>query len=449
MTFRQRLTVASAAAVAVAIAVASVVAWFVVRGQLRGQVDEALQTRALLISRIPLRTDPDELALPPPLIGQRAVYLQVMTPNGEVVRIGEGPRIPLPAANVGEPSLGDLTVAGTHYRVYSEGLPGGFALSLALPLTEVDDALKRLAVFLVLVTGGGIALAVALGRGVTSAAVVPVTRLTEAAERVTETGDLSLRIDAQGSRDDELGRLATSFNEMLGALETSVAAQRQLVADASHELRTPITSIRTNMEVLARGTELDPAERGRLLEDVNEQLEELTSIVNDLVELARNGEPDLAMVDVRLDEVAIDAVRRAERRSPDARFVVDAAPSVVLGDPERLSRAIGNLLENAVKWSSPGGAIDVTVRDGAVTVRDHGSGFASEDLPHVFDRFYRSAAARSTPGSGLGLAIVRQVAEAHGGRAVAENAPGGGAVVRLELSPNSSGPLTMGSSAGD
>ena len=435
MTFRQRLTVASAAAVAVAIAVASVVAWFVVRGQLRGQVDEALQTRALLISRIPIQTDPDELALPPPLIGQRAVYLQVVTPNGEVVRIGEGPRIALPAASFGEPSLNDLTVAGTHYRVYSEGLPGGFALSLALPLTEVDDALKRLAVLLVLVTGGGIALAVALGRGVTSAAVVPVTRLTEAAERVTETGNLSLRIDAQGSRDDELGRLATSFNEMLGALETSVAAQRQLVADASHELRTPITSIRTNMEVLARGTELDPAERGRLLEDVNEQLAELTSIVNDLVELARNGEPDLAMVDVRLDEVAIDAVRRAERRSrsPDARFVVDAVPSVVRGDPERLSRAIGNLLENAVKWSSAGGAVDVTVRDGAVTVRDHGSGFASEDLPHVFDRFYRSAAARSTPGSGLGLAIVRQIVEAHGGRATAENAPDGGAVVRLEL----------------
>ena len=433
MTFRQRLTVASAVAVAVAIAVASVVAWFVVRGQLRGQVDEALQTRALLISRIPIQTDPDELALPPPLIGQRAVYLQVVTPNGEVVRIGEGPRIPLPPASFGEPSLSDLTVAGTHYRVYSEGLRGGFALSLALPLTEVDDALKRLALLLVLVTGGGIALAVALGRGVTSAAVVPVTRLTEAAERVTETGDLSLRIDAQGSRDDELGRLATSFNEMLGALETSVAAQRQLVADASHELRTPITSIRTNMEVLARGTELDPPERGRLLEDVNEQLEELTSIVNDLVELARNGEPDLAMVDVRLDEVAIDAVRRAERRPPDVRFVVDATASVVRGDPERLSRAIGNLLENAVKWSPAGRAVEVTVRDGAVIVRDHGSGFASEDLPHVFDRFYRSAAARSTPGSGLGLAIVRQIVEAHGGRATAENAPDGGAVVRLEL----------------
>jgi two-component system, OmpR family, sensor histidine kinase MprB len=433
MTFRQRLTVASAVAVAVAIAAASVVAWFVVRAQLRGQVDEALRSRALLISRIPFRSDLDELPVPPPVIGQRAVYLQVMTPNGEMVQIGEGPRIALPAPDFGGPSLRDLTVGGTHYRVYSEGLPGGFELSLALPLTDVDDALKRLALLLVFVTGGGIALAVALGRGVTSAAVVPVARLTEAAERVTETGDLSLRIDAPGSRDDELGRLATSFNEMLGALETSVAAQRQLVADASHELRTPITSIRTNMEVLAGGAELDAEERRRLIDDVNGQLEELTSIVNDLVELARNGEPDLAMVDVRLDEVAIGAVRRVERGSPEVRLVVDAAPTVVRGDPERLSRAIGNLLENAAKWSPANGAIEVTVGDGAVTVRDHGPGFAPEDLPHVFDRFYRSAAARSTPGSGLGLAIVRQIVEAHGGRATAENALDGGAVVRLEL----------------
>jgi two-component system sensor histidine kinase MprB len=433
MTFRQRLTVASAVAVAVAIAVASVVSWVIVRGQLRGQVDEALESRALLITRIRFPADLDELPVPPPVIGQRAVYLQVVTPNGQVIRISDGPRIALPAPDVAEPSLRDLTVSGTHYRVYSDGLPGGFKLSLALPLTEVDDALKRLALLLVFVTGGGIALAVALGRGVTSAAVVPVARLSEAAERVTETGDLSLRIDLPGSRDDELGRLATSFNEMLGALETSVASQRQLVADASHELRTPITSIRTNMEVLAGGAELAPADRRRLLDDVNEQLEELTSIVNDLVELARNGEPDLAMVDVRLDEVAIAAVRRAERRSPDVRLVVDAAPTVVRGDPERLSRAVGNLLDNATKWSQAGGTIDVTVGDGAVTVRDYGPGFAPEDLPHVFDRFYRSAAARSTPGSGLGLAIVRQIVEAHGGRATAENAPDGGAVVRLEL----------------
>jgi two-component system, OmpR family, sensor histidine kinase MprB len=185
--------------------------------------------------------------------------------------------------------------------------------------------------------------------------------------------------------------------------------------------------------VLAGGAELDAEERRRLIDDVNGQLEELTSIVNDLVELARNGEPDLAMVDVRLDEVAIGAVRRVERGSPEVRLVVDAAPTVVRGDPERLSRAIGNLLENAAKWSPANGAIEVTVGDGAVTVRDHGPGFAPEDLPHVFDRFYRSAAARSTPGSGLGLAIVRQIVEAHGGRATAENALDGGAVVRLEL----------------
>jgi two-component system sensor histidine kinase MprB len=302
-----------------------------------------------------------------------------------------------------------------------------------LPLTEIDDSLRHLALILLALTAGGIALAVALGWGVTAAAAAPVARLTAAAERVTETGDLSLRIEEAASADDELGRLAGSFNAMLGALELSVTSQRRLVADASHELRTPLTSLRTNMDLLASGSPLQPGERERILDDVSAQLEELTTIVNDLVELARDGEPEGSLVEVRLDEVVADAVERAERHARHVRFRLEAEPTGVLGDPARLSRAIVNVLDNAAKWSPIDGEIEVTVRDGSVVVRDHGPGFGPEDLPHVFDRFYRSTAARGAPGSGLGLAIVRQVITSHGGTVAAEDRSEGGAVIRIEL----------------
>jgi two-component system, OmpR family, sensor histidine kinase MprB len=264
---------------------------------------------------------------------------------------------------------------------------------------------------------------------------------------VSETGDLSLRIEEPGTQ-DEIGRLAERFNAMMGALETSVTAQRQLVADASHELRTPLTSVRANIDLLASGRLTDPAERERLIADVRVQLEELTAIVNDVVDLTRGAEQPTTVEDVRLDDVVRADVERFERRASHPPVEVDAEPSIVTGDAARISRAVRNLLENAATWGPPDGAIEVTVRDATVSVRDHGPGFAEEDLPHVFDRFYRSTSARGMPGSGLGLAIVRQVAEAHGGRAVAENAPGGGALVRLEVSSNSYDSLTEGSPSG-
>ncbi len=432
MTFRRRLTVSAAAAVAVAVVLASLASWFVVRAQLRGEVDDELRARADLIhQRAPLpQVVGGSVSVPAPLAGDRVFYMQVETPRGAVIRVGGGPEFP--AASPGPPTMNDQDVSGIHYRVYTEGI-GGFTLTLAAPLTDVDRSLRRLALILLVVAGGGVALAVALGGGVSAAAVGPVRRLTEAAERVTETGDLSHRIDAPPAGDDEIGRLATTFNGMLAALEASVGAQKQLVADASHELRTPITSIRTNIDVLASGAELGPAERERLLRDLTDQLEELTTTVNDLVELARDGAQPAVLGDVRLDRVVAGAVRAFERRVRDVRVVSDLDPCVVVGDASRIDRAARNLLDNAEKWSPPDGVIEVAVRDGVLTVRDHGSGFPREDLPHVFDRFYRSTAARSKPGSGLGLAIVRQVVESHGGRVFATNADDGGAIVRVEL----------------
>ena len=224
---------------------------------------------------------------------------------------------------------------------------------------------------------------------------------------------------------------------MLAALEESSRAQRQLVADASHELRTPLTSLRTNIEVLARGNELPADERERLLDDVVEQVGEMTALIGELIELAREarGEPQERPEDVRLDLLTADAVERTRRNRPGVEFDTDLHESLVRGAPSTIERAVANLLDNAAKWSPPGATVEVAVRDGEVAVRDRGPGIADEDLPYVFDRFYRSTAARGMPGSGLGLAIVRQVAEAHGGEVSAERAEGGGTLMRLRLVP--------------
>ena len=261
--------------------------------------------------------------------------------------------------------------------------------------------------------------------------LAPVQRLTRAAEDVSETGDLSQRIDAQGK--DELSRLAATFNTMLGALEDSARSQRQLVSDASHELRTPLTSLRTNIEVLARDEALPPEDREQLLRDVTEQLTEMTALIAELVELARGDLTPADPEDVRLDLVTADAIERTRRNRPGVVFKPELAESMIRGVPATIERAVSNLLDNAAKWSPPDGEIEVTVRDGELTVRDHGPGIDEEDLPYVFDRFYRAPTARGMPGSGLGLAIARQVAEAHGGTVTAERADGGGTLMRLTL----------------
>jgi two-component system sensor histidine kinase MprB len=288
---------------------------------------------------------------------------------------------------------------------------------------------------------GGIALAATLGLLVSRAALVPVRRLTGAAERVARTQDLGHRI--QAGEEDELGRLAGSFNTMLAALERSRLAQRQLVSDASHELRTPLTSVQANLDALAIGEELPARERARILAAAQAQLRELTVLVGDLVDLSKTEVQEIEVEDVRLDLAAAGAIERARLHAPECRFLLDAEPCLVRAAPARLERAIANLLDNACKWNPPtpstrparpaGDPIEVRVRGGVLEVRDHGPGIAAEDLPRVFDRFYRAPGARARPGSGLGLAIVRQMAEAHGGAVHAINDPGGGARLTLEL----------------
>ena len=435
MKLRHRLTLLASGAVAAAVIIASAVMYFAVRAQLRGQVDRSL--RSLADSAVVLQRNPGlgraTLELPEPIFGGPEGYGQVVGvfgPLDPTALIPRDQRAIEVAAGDRDEYIEDMTVRASHVRVLTTPIGPDLALQVARPLGEVDRALRNLTWALLAIAAGGIALAAILGRFVSRAALAPVERLTETTEHVTRTRDLTGRIEVEGR--DELSRLATSFNAMLEALESSIGAQRQLVADASHELRTPITSIRTNIEVLAR-TDLPEEDRRQVLRDVVVQLEELTVLVQDVVELARGSEPDTSVDEVRLDLVVEEAVERARRHARDVTFEAQVEPAIVMGNAARLDRAVMNLLDNAAKWSPAGSVVDVHVQDGEVRVRDRGPGIAEADLPHIFDRFYRSAAARGRPGSGLGLAIVRQVAESHGGDVTVGNAPDGGAEFRLKL----------------
>jgi two-component system, OmpR family, sensor histidine kinase MprB len=442
MSFRTRLTLAVAVAVAVAVAGASALTYVLVRNELRGEVDSDLRSLAstLRVRVLPdFRTGEQFLGVERDQLGGASGYAQIATANGDAIR-PPGARVRLPigertrrvATGASDAFFADATVADTHVRVYTvpTNMPD-LALQVSRPLNEVDAALQRISRLLLLIALGGIGLAAALGLAVARAVLAPVRRLTHAAEDVSETRDLSRRIDETGR--DELSRLAGTFNTMLAALEDSARAQRQLVSDASHELRTPLTSLRTNIEVLSRTDALPSGERGKLLHDVTEQLGEMTALIAELVELARGDQAPSEPEDVRLDLATADAIERTRRNRPGVHFRAELEETMVRGVPATIERAISNLLDNAAKWSPPGGDVDVAVRDGEVSVRDHGPGIGADDLPFVFDRFYRAASARGMPGSGLGLAIVRQVAESHGGSVTAEPAEGGGTRLRLRL----------------
>jgi two-component system, OmpR family, sensor histidine kinase MprB len=429
VSFRARLTLVAAAAVALAVVTASAVVYVVVRNELRAPIDDGLRHSAAEILIGHGRGRP--LGPPPPELGGAREYVQYVDSTGATN--GELPvskDVRAVADGSKDAYLNDTHVDGTHLRVLTFAYGNG-AVQLARSLTEVDKTLGRVRWFLLLIGALGIGVAVALGLAVSRAALAPVRRLTETTEKVTRTGDLSERIEVDGR--DELSRLAGSFNTMLGALEESSRAQQQLVADASHELRTPLTSLRTNIEVLAGDRALPAGERERLLTDVVEQLGEMTTLIAELIELARGEQEAAEPEEVRLDLVAADAVERTRRNRPGVEFRTSFEETIVRGVPATIERAVANLLDNAAKWSPPGGEVEVVVHDGEVVVRDHGPGIDDEHLPYVFDRFYRAPAARGLTGSGLGLAIVRQVAEAHGGTVAAERAEGGGTRMTLRL----------------
>jgi two-component system, OmpR family, sensor histidine kinase MprB len=435
MSLRTRLTLVAAGVVAVVVVIAAATTYFVMRHELQSQLDNSLSHEAYVIQHNQAAFHGAED------FGGNAV--RIVDNTGAV--IAESYPVPVDKAALAVARgarngfYRDVTIHDPQQLIPAREivapLPGPFgvdgAVLVAKPIQDIDRALERLRLILILVSLGGIAVAAAAGALVSRATLAPVRRLTAAAERIAETGEPSERVPEGGK--GELARLGASFNTMLGSLEESLETQRRFVADASHELRTPLTSLQTNIDVLRGDLALDPEQRRRLLEDLQRESQEMRSLIGSLLELARSGaQPERQPFP--MDELVEDALERARSRFPAVRWeAATLEPTVVDGDRDRMERAVWNLLENAGKWSGADGAVEVSLAGGELRVRDHGPGFDEEDRPLVFERFYRSAAARSMPGAGLGLAIVREVAEAHGGSVVAENAPGGGALVRLSF----------------
>lgn len=437
--------IAATVAVVIAVLGASAAAFITSRNSLLGSVDDSLISSAFN-------------SLHQSVLNSSSTYgeiYQISLPDGSVLIPGVPTQLPITTAvesvatNQSGAYFVDTTVNGIHLRELIAPIrPGtavrldnneivvlnaGGSLQLATSLSGVMQQLSNLGLILGAVALGGTVLAVLLGWMVGRTALVPLNSLIQSVEELADTTDTSTRLDPRGV--DELARLRRSFNRLLEALDNSRQAQRQLVLDASHELRTPLTSLRTNLEVIRRVNELDPRDREVLVNDVLTQLGELSRLVDDLVELTRGTQPHRDPVSMRLDQLVEDAVAVATThgRRRGITITLYSRPTWVTGHPDRIMRAVGNLLDNALKWSPDGGSIEVTCLEGEITVRDHGPGISPEDLDHVFDRFYRASKARSLPGSGLGLAIVSQVATDEQGTVSANNAPDGGALMTFSL----------------
>ena len=456
VSFRSRISILVGVAVGIAVALASLVSYIAVSHQLEGQVTSNLQEAVNLLSQTgrPLhliQTSPGNYYVPTNELAnfdqETGDFLQVITQNsfedGLLVNkrwfpmssaahqaLKENPTNAVPLYETITASNGET------YRVVSIGSGiQGLVIQIGYPMTDVDRTLAFLRAALILVALGGVALAAGLGWAVGRASIRPVEDLTVTVEHITATQDLSSTIDDDGN--DELARLARSFNAMLAALAASKDQQAQLVSDAGHELRTPLTSLRTNIEVLMRTKDLPAADREELLSDVDGQLQELTTLVGDLVDLARDDErqqtePEL----INFDDLVARAAERAHRRATSLEFDLSLQPGQVLAQPALLERAVMNVLDNAAKWSPPGGRVGVSLKANSawhLTVTDQGPGIAPEDLPHVFERFYRAPTARSMPGSGLGLAIVKRVVNSHGGSIEMTSPTTGGTRVEITL----------------
>ncbi|MFJ8938536.1 sensor histidine kinase [Streptomyces sp. NPDC102365] len=462
LPIRSRLALLVAAAVAFAVAAVSVTAWFIVQGKLYDEVDSDLRgvNSPVEIGTInSVLSDCDSSPSRQNTFGPPSdYYLQLVKADGtpcaldrsagvvrvtdEDTKVAENPAADTAVYRNGTDSEGKpvrvltvpVVVAGP-----GRSLVDDTALVIAYPLESTKSTLDELALLLLVVSGIGVVGAGVAGLAVARAGLRPVDKLTEAVEHVARTEDLSVRIPVEDESEDEIARLSRSFNSMTASLANSREVQQQLIADAGHELRTPLTSLRTNVELLTRSEEtgrpIPPADRKALLASVKAQMTELAALIGDLQTLSRSdaGTPADRVQVVALQDTVESALRRARLRGPELTITADVHPWFVRAEPTALERAIVNILDNAVKFSPEGGAIDVTLRGGELTVRDHGPGVPADELPHVFDRFWRSPSARALPGSGLGLSIVARTVQESGGDVALGPAPGGGTVATIRL----------------
>ncbi|MFM9589991.1 sensor histidine kinase [Streptomyces scabiei] len=462
LPIRARLAMLVAAAVAFAVAAVSVTCWFIVQGKLYDQLNDDLKKSMGLMrntaaqavnscTQVPAKNDGRQ--------GPQNTYFQVVLEGGTpcvlpfsagLVNVSEGDEEIVSGTDRGLALFRNGTDSeGADVRIMTEpvtltdratGETSHAAIIVALPLKGTQSTLNDLALILLLVSGIGVVGAGAAGLAVARAGLRPVDKLTEAVEHVARTEDLGIRIPVEERSEDEVARLSRSFNSMTSALASSRELQQQLIADAGHELRTPLTSLRTNIELLTRSEETGrpiPADdRKALLASVTAQMTELAALIGDLQELSRSesgqqGGRHLQVVDFQ--ETVEAALRRARLRGPELTITADLRPWYVRSEPSALERAIVNILDNAVKFSPEGGSIEVSLDEGVLRVRDHGPGIPADELPHVFDRFWRSPSARALPGSGLGLSIVARTVEQAGGEVSLSRAEGGGTLATVRL----------------
>ncbi|GGU66943.1 two-component sensor histidine kinase [Streptomyces albospinus] len=456
LPLRSRLALLTAVAVAFAVALSAAACWLITRDRLTEQLDTTLSTVDVnseyvqaLSTRCVTGTLPNVRFQPTPYT------IQLVTPSGYVCTSPDKWQIPAQRKDkaVADGRLAGAVhttkdVNGTEMRVSTVPYRGPgtdiqdshLAISVAAPMDQVTDPLNQLALVLLVVAGVGVLGAATAGLWVARAGLKPVDRLTDAVEHVARTQDLTIRIPTDG--EDEIARLSRSFNAMTAALAASRELQQQLIADAGHELRTPLTSLRTNIDLLERsersGRQIPAADKEALLTSVKAQMGELAALIGDLQVLSRPpengfGAPSAAVRVVALHDIVGSALERARLRGPSLAITADLDPWFVRAEPAALERAVVNLLDNAVKFSPSGGTVEVRLKSGALTVRDHGPGIPENELPHVFERFWRSPSARSLPGSGLGLSIVARTAEQAGGGVRLRNAPGGGTEALLTM----------------
>ncbi|MER7689597.1 HAMP domain-containing sensor histidine kinase [Streptomyces sp. NPDC097610] len=454
-SLRTRLGLLAAAAVAVAVTGAAVAAWLLTERQLNSQLDSNLRSVQASPAYVQglLRT----CQFPEPPAGQ-STSDRTPTPYTVQVVTSDGTVCTAPGSSAIKVNASDLAVArglrrdalhnaesenGQAMRVVTSQPDrfaesgGNYAVSIAQPLSVVSKPLDGLAWLLLGVTGVGVLGAATAGVGIARAGLRPVKQLTDATEHIARTEDLSVRIPVDGG--DEVARLADSFNAMTVALASSRERQQQLIADAGHELRTPLTSLRTNIELLIRsertGRELPAGVRGDLLTSVEAQIGELAGLIGDLQELSRpDATPGSASMQlVALHEVASRALARARLRGKELEFTCKMEDWFIWAEPAALERAVVNLLDNAVKFSPAGSTVSLRLEAGQLSIEDEGPGIPSDELSHVFERFWRSPSARSLPGSGLGLAIVARAVHASGGTVGLHAAPGGGTLAIMTI----------------
>jgi two-component system, OmpR family, sensor histidine kinase MprB len=439
LTLKSRFTLVAAGAVAAVALAITAVAFLAIRTDLQNQVQQEVATRADSVRHLAKQFHDGRIPndwVPTHSSGFGVTYTQVITSAGAVWAPPQGKGLLTPSEAAIDVAAGTAPefyavtgIAGTRAMVLTTWLAPGLAIQVAEPLTSTDAEVARVGATLATLSAIGVAVATLLGWAVAKTGLSPVARLARVAEEVSLTGDAGRRVEV--GRTDELGRLATTFNAMLGALQRSLGAQRRLVSDASHELRTPLASLRINVDVLTENPDLPVADRKEVLARVTDQVAELSRLVSSVTDLARGEPPATDMSPVRLNAVAGDAVDAARRDWPKTEFDTYLAGGVIEGSAERVRVAFKNLLDNAAKFGPPEGPVQVRLTGGEFTVRDHGPGIAEEDLPFVFDRFYRALSSRSAPGSGLGLAVVHEIAVWHRGTIAAEPAQGGGTIMRL------------------